>query len=136
MNAMNLGEAYPGFNPDIHRLFQSQLPVQNVELHGLRKSGDPESRKVVYRAIPHVDLFDLEDETQRKRYTDILQMAADGKVRIIDTEIKSHPVTGNFRALVHWADSVLLPPGSDGVLVDPPAPPAEPVPDEVKVAIT
>jgi hypothetical protein len=121
---MNMNDAYPGFNPETMRLFQSQLPVKDIEMHGLRKAGDPESRKVVYRVQTHVDLFDLEDTTQRQRYNEILQMAADGKVRIIDTEIKTHPTTGNFRALVHWADSVLMPPGADGVIVDPPTAPA------------
>lgn len=122
---MNVNDAFPGFDPEVHRLYRAPLPVENVEVHGLRKAGDPEHRKVVYRATPHVDLFDLEDEQQRTRYTEIMQLAADGKARIIDTVIKDHPVTGNFRALVHWADSVLLPPGADGMVVDPPAAPPQ-----------
>jgi hypothetical protein len=114
---MNLNPM-PGFDPDLMRMYNPGLP-QAEGFYGLQKSGDGSDRKPVYRAIPHCDIFDLEDEAQRKRYEEIMQMAADGRGRIIDAMVKDHPTTGHFRAVVHWAESVLLPPGTDSLRPSP-----------------
>ena len=112
------GNSHPGFDPDIMTLFDPGLP-QAEGYYGLTKAGDGKARKAVYRPIPHCDIFDLEDDKQRKRYEEILQMAADGKARIIDTVLKDHPTTGHFRSLIHWAEFVLLPPGADSIVPSP-----------------
>lgn len=102
----------PGFDPAKVRLYEGKLPME-PGFYGLSKASDPATRKAVYRNIMHAKIFDLEDSVQLAEYERVLQLIADQQASLIDQTSSMHPVTGKFRALLHWAEPVLMPPNAD-----------------------